>query len=101
MTWLRRNLPGILLAASVAGAAHTGSGRVLPMVGAPIIALFGGAVIGALRRRSVMETGMFAPGLALIRQRLLGIAIVLLGLGLPVGSVLTVGRQTATVLRGH
>ncbi|WP_433683987.1 YeiH family protein [Nocardia sp. CA-119907] len=99
MTWLRRNLPGILLAAAVAGAAM-GSGRVLPMVGAPIIALFGGAVIGAFGRRSAMETGMFAPGLALVRQRLLGIAIVLLGLGLPVGSVLTVGRQTATVLIG-
>ncbi len=99
MTSLRRNLPGILLAAAVAGAA-TGSGRVLPMVGTPIISLFGGAVIGAFGRRSVMETGMFASGLDLIRQRLLGIAIVLLGLGLPVGSVLTVGRQTATVLIG-
>ncbi|WP_228802168.1 hypothetical protein, partial [Nocardia puris] len=33
-------------------------------------------------------------------QRVLGIAIVLLGLGLPLDAVLTVGRETAVVLLG-
>ncbi|WP_433206305.1 YeiH family protein [Nocardia sp. CA-107356] len=99
MMWLRRNLPGILLAAAVATVA-TVLGRAVPMVGAPIIALFVGAALGALARGTVTETGVFAPGLALTRQRVLGAAIVLLGLGLPIGSVLTVGRRTAVVLVG-
>ncbi|MFI6957552.1 YeiH family protein [Nocardia sp. NPDC050408] len=99
MTSLRRNLPGILLAAVVATAA-TILGNALPMVGAPVVALLAGAAIGVLARRSVEEAGIFAPGLALTRKRLLGAAIVLLGLGLPFGSVLTVGRQTAVVLIG-
>lgn len=96
---LPRNLPGILLAGAVATVA-TVLGKVLPMVGAPIVALVGGALISAFAGRSVSETGVFAAGLAVTRQRLLGIAIVLLGLGLPVGSVLAVGRQTAVVLVG-
>ncbi|WP_194814833.1 YeiH family protein [Nocardia sp. XZ_19_385] len=99
MTWLRRNLPGLLLAAAVASVA-TVAGKALPVVGAPVIALCGGALIGVLGRRSVSEAGVFAAGLALTRQRILGAAIVLLGLGLPVGSVLEVGRQTAVVLFG-
>ncbi|MEV6275610.1 putative sulfate exporter family transporter [Nocardia sp. NPDC051832] len=99
MMWLRRNLPGLLLAAAVASVA-TVAGKAAPVVGAPILALCGGVLIGVLGRRSVTETGVFAEGLALTRQRILGAAIVLLGLGLPVGSVLEVGRQTAVVLFG-
>ncbi|MGW0246891.1 YeiH family protein [Nocardia goodfellowii] len=96
---LRANLPGLLAAATIASSA-TVAGRALPIVGAPIIALCGGVLFGLLARRTVRETNVFADGLALVRQRVLGVAIVLLGLGLPVGSVLEVGRQTAAVLFG-
>ncbi|WP_405137745.1 YeiH family protein [Nocardia sp. NBC_01388] len=99
MIWLRRNIPGLLLVAALATAA-TLIGAKLPMVGAPIIALLGGAILGTLARRSCAETGIFASGTALTRKHVLGVAIVLLGLGLPVGSVLTVGRRTAVVLVG-
>lgn len=70
------------------------------MVGTPIIALLGGAILGAMARRSCTETGVFATGMAFTRKHVLGAAIVLLGLGLPVGSVLAVGRRTAVVLVG-
>jgi uncharacterized integral membrane protein (TIGR00698 family) len=99
VTSIRRNLPGLLLAAAVATVA-TLLGRALPMAGAPVIALLGGALIGAVSRQSVEEAGIFAPGLATARKRLLSVAIVLLGLGLPFASVLMVGRQTAVVLVG-
>ncbi|WP_254854131.1 YeiH family protein [Nocardia donostiensis] len=99
MTQLYRIFPGLALAAGLATMA-TLLATVLPIAGAPVLALFGGAVAGVLARRSVAEEGRFGPGLTVARERLLGAAIVLLGLGLPVGAVLEVGRQTIVVLVG-
>ncbi|WP_431954673.1 YeiH family protein [Nocardia lijiangensis] len=94
-----RLLPGLALVAGLATAA-TLIGRIAPAVGAPVVALGAGALVGLARRRSVDEGGVFGPGLALTRQHVLGFAIVLLGLGLPFGAVLSVGRQTAVVMVG-
>lgn len=92
-------LPGLALAAACATGA-TLLALVVPLAAAPVFALAAGAVIGMLARDSVAETGRFGPGLAVARQYLLGAAIVLLGLGLPMDAVLTVGRETAVVLLG-
>ncbi|MEV0335179.1 putative sulfate exporter family transporter [Nocardia sp. NPDC050717] len=91
--------PGLTLAALVATVA-TPLGTALPMVGTPVLALGLGAVAGAVLRRDRAVEERFAPGLDVARQRLLGLAIVLLGLGLPLGSVLGVGRETGVVLVG-
>lgn len=98
MTLLLGLLPGVILAAVLATAA-TAIGAFLPMLGAPVAALAGGALVGALARRGV-TTGRFGPGLELTRQRALAPAIVVLGLALPIGAVLDVGRETAVVLLG-
>ncbi|MEU2035929.1 YeiH family protein [Nocardia amamiensis] len=97
MTALRRRGPGLLVAAVLATAA-TVLATVLPVVGAPVLALLGGAVFGVFARRAGDER--FAPGLAATQQHLLGTAIVLLGLGLPVAAVVGVGRRTGVVLIG-
>ncbi|MGV9822841.1 YeiH family protein [Nocardia xishanensis] len=99
MCCLPRFLPGLALVAGLATVATLG-GRAAPMIGAPVVALVAGALLGLARRRSVDEDGVFGPGLAVTRQRVLGLAIVLLGLGLPFGAALSVGRQTAVVLIG-
>ncbi|QIS06126.1 putative sulfate exporter family transporter [Nocardia brasiliensis] len=99
MTRFRHFGPGLLLAALIATVA-TVLGRMVPVIGAPVLALAIGAVVSAVGRGTVSDTGRFGPGLVATRKRLLGAAIVLLGLGLPVGSVLTVGRETAVVLLG-
>ncbi|MFG1791841.1 YeiH family protein [Nocardia sp. NPDC049149] len=99
MTHLRRFGPGLLVAAALATVA-TLLGTVLPIVGGPVLALFGGVAVGVVGRRFVADTGPLGPGLTLTKQRFLAAAIVLLGLGMPVGSVLTVGRDTAVVLIG-
>lgn len=99
MRRLPRLLPGLALVAGLATAA-TLIDRAAPVVGAPVFALGAGALVGLARRRAVDEDGVFGPGLAVTRQRALGLAIVLLGLGLPFGAVLSVGRQTAVVLVG-
>ncbi|WP_181697436.1 putative sulfate exporter family transporter [Nocardia sp. GTS18] len=90
-------VPGLALALLLAAVA-TPVGKALPMAGAPVVALIAGAVTGMwLRRRGGAR---FEPGLDVARQRVLGWAIVLIGLGLPMGSVLGVGRETAVVLVG-
>ncbi|WP_039798349.1 YeiH family protein [Nocardia araoensis] len=97
MTHIRRYGPGFSAAAAIATVA-TFLGTVWPVLGAPVIALAGGAVFGVFARRAGDER--FAPGLASAQHRLLGAAIVLLGLGLPVGAVVGVGRATMVVLVG-
>ncbi|MFC9875716.1 YeiH family protein [Nocardia salmonicida] len=91
--------PGLLLAALLATVA-TPFGKALPMIGTPVLALGAGAVAGMVLRRKDVTGETFGPGLDVARQRLLGPAIVLLGLGLPLGSVMSVGRETAAVLIG-
>lgn len=92
-------LPGLGLV--VAGAAIAAVvGTVVPAVGGPIVAIALGAAAGAVLRRSGRGPAVFDAGLAFAGQRLLGPAIVLMGLGLPFGAVLSVGRQTAVVLVG-
>lgn len=92
---VNRRFPGLALAAALATAA-TALSAVAPLAGAPVLALAGGAVLGGRAERSAR----FGPGLDWARRHLLGIAIVLLGLGLPLDAVLTVGRDTAVVLLG-
>ncbi|WP_280298102.1 YeiH family protein [Nocardia neocaledoniensis] len=99
MNRVRTLAPGLALAALVATVA-TPLGTALPMVGTPVLALGLGAAAGTALRRDPVVDERFAPGLDVARQRLLGLAIVLLGLGLPLGSVLSVGRETAVVLVG-
>ncbi len=99
MNRVRTLAPGLALAALVATVA-TPLGTALPMVGTPVLALGLGAAAGTVLRRDPAVDQRFAPGLDVARQRLLGLAIVLLGLGLPLGSVLSVGRETAVVLVG-
>lgn len=89
--------PGLALAALLAAVA-TPLGRALPVLGTPVLALGLGVAAGALVRRTTITR--FEAGLELARQRLLAGAIVLLGLCLPMGAVLTVGRDTAVVLIG-
>ncbi|MFE5476000.1 YeiH family protein [Nocardia sp. NPDC056541] len=91
--------PGLILAALLATVA-TPFGKALPMIGTPVLALGAGAVAGMVLRRKDVTGETFGPGLDVARQRLLGLAIVLLGLGLPLGSVMSVGRETAVVLIG-
>ncbi|WP_328662225.1 YeiH family protein [Nocardia salmonicida] len=91
--------PGLILAALLATVA-TPFGKALPMIGTPVLALGAGAVAGMVLRRKDVTGETFGPGLDVARQRLLGLAIVLLGLGLPLGSVMGVGRETAVVLIG-
>lgn len=99
MRTLRSHLPGLLVVAVIASAA-TVLGAHVPIVGAPVSALLAGAVLAALRPRLVADDGRAGPGLDFTRARLLQLAVVLLGLSLPFGTVLSVGHRAGVVVGG-
>jgi uncharacterized integral membrane protein (TIGR00698 family) len=88
-------LPGLAVVVAL-GAAATGLGRLAPVVGAPVI-----AVLLGIAARFVFDPGAWAvKGLAVGSRTPLQLAIVLLGAGLGLGTVLRVGASSLPVMLG-
>ncbi len=86
---------GVVLSAVVAAAA-TGAGRLVPLVGAPVIGLVAGVVITLLVRPSAQ----LAPGIAFCSHQVLQVAVAFLGLQLTLGEAVAAGFQSLPVLVG-
>src|SRR5438132_3710306 len=90
-----RLLPGLVAAAAVAAVALP-LGRVVPQVGAPVIALVLGVAISSLRPRArALDAGLSFAG-----RYVLQAAVVALGATLSLGRVASVGRTSLPVLVG-
>jgi uncharacterized integral membrane protein (TIGR00698 family) len=86
---------GVLLCTAVAGVA-TGLGRLVPVVGAPVIGLLLGVLITVVRRPSRRLTA----GIAFCSHQVLQVAVAALGLQLTLGKALAAGAQSLPVLLG-
>ncbi len=86
-------LPGVLLAAAIAGVA-TVIGGFVPLVGSALPAIVIGVVIALVRRPG----GPFAAGLKFSSKMVLQIAVVLLGSQLSLAQVATVGAESFPVM---
>lgn len=93
--WLRRILPGLALASAI-GLVATGLAHLLPIVGAPVIAIVIGIVVALVRPASAT----LRPGLHVASKRVLQISIVLLGTGLSLHQVASTGLSSLPVLLG-
>ncbi|NJC73146.1 putative sulfate exporter family transporter [Planosporangium thailandense] len=93
---VRRLLPGLAIAA-VIGCLATGIGRLLPVVGAPVIAIALGALAGRWARGAGWAV---AAGSRLAGRYVLQAAIVVFGAGLSLTSVLRVGVASLPVMLG-
>jgi uncharacterized integral membrane protein (TIGR00698 family) len=93
--WPRGVAPGLAWTCSVALVAWPFA-HVVPVLGAPVLAILIGIVVGAARRPSAAA----AVGIAFSATRLLQLAIVLLGTGLSLGEVLRVGGRSLPVMLG-
>lgn len=87
--------PGLLLALTLALAA-TLLARLLPLVGAAVIAILLGIVV----RHVAGLPAFLAPGVRLATKRVLQLSIVLLGTGLSLAQVWTTGRSSLLVMLG-
>ena len=98
MKKIKTYLPGAALALVIAAAAKLlemlESRAGLHFIGASVIALFLGMAVNALHKPG--ET--LAPGVRFTSKKVLKFAIVLLGASLNIGTVLTVGRFSLTVM---
>jgi uncharacterized integral membrane protein (TIGR00698 family) len=92
---LRSLVPGVCCAAAVAGFA-TLLGGLAPVVGAPVFAVLSGIAIAVVRKPSAR----FKPGIAFTSKKVLQASIVLTGLGLSLGQVVSTGAQSMPVLLG-
>jgi uncharacterized membrane protein YadS len=87
-----RLAPGIAVALAIAGVA-TALGQVLPLIGAPVIAI----VLGILLQGRCGPAVLTAPGLRFSGRSLLQTAIVISGLGVSFNAVLRTGIATLPV----
>ncbi len=88
-------LPGLGAAAAITAVAY-GFGRLVPMIGGPIFGLIIGMVIAAFVRPSQA----LRPGIAFAGKQVLQIAIVALGTGLSLTTILRTGAGSLPVMLG-
>ena len=88
-------LPGVLLTAAVASAAWM-AGSLLPAFGAPLFAILAGAVVATVRP---LPSAM-RPGVAFCSRPVLQASVVVLGTGLSLSEVASVGAGSLPVLLG-
>jgi uncharacterized integral membrane protein (TIGR00698 family) len=92
---LRALVPGVGCAGAVAAVA-TLLGGLAPVVGAPVFGIVSGMAIAVARKPSAR----LRPGIAFTSKKVLQGSIVLMGLGLSLGQVLSTGARSMPVLLG-
>ncbi len=86
--------PGFAVAVAIALVSRFIEGLLpIHLIGASVIALFIGMAVNAFWRPAAL-----APGLTFTSKKVLKFAIILLGASLSVGTILTVGRMSLTVM---
>jgi len=95
MVRARLLLPGLTRAAAVALVAWLLS-LIVPLLGAPVLAILVGLAVSAVRRPTLRA----APGISFASSVLLQLAIVLLGTTLALGQILRVGARSLPVMLG-
>jgi uncharacterized integral membrane protein (TIGR00698 family) len=92
---LRLRIPGLSLAFGIAVVA-TAIGRLIPLIGTPVICILIGVTIAAVRKPSVR----FRPGIVTASKLVLQISIVVLGSQLSLSQIMYVGFISLPVMLG-
>lgn len=93
MKFIKTNWRGILLCLCIAVPAWF-LGRLLPVVGGPVFAILIGMVITLFFK----EKGSFQPGIAFTSKKILQYAVILLGFGMNLSSILKTGKQSLPII---
>src|SRR5438128_2043269 len=82
---MKTAVPGLIATAAIAGAAELISRRILPAAPAVVLALAAGALAGNLLSKPMRAA--LAPGLDVVKKRVLRAAIIIYGLGITAGNL--------------
>jgi uncharacterized integral membrane protein (TIGR00698 family) len=93
MEFLRKKAPGILICL-VIGLAAYGLGKLVPVVGGPVFAILIGMILTQVWR----EKGSAQEGVNYTSKKILQYAVILLGFGMDLSTVLATGRQSLPVI---
>jgi uncharacterized integral membrane protein (TIGR00698 family) len=96
---IRAALPGVLAVAAIGGAA-TGLGLVAPVLGAPVLAVLLGLITRTVLDRRAHHGAALQPGSRFAGRFVLQAAVVVLGAGLSIRSVLHTGVASLPVMLG-
>ncbi|HUW78422.1 MAG TPA: putative sulfate exporter family transporter [Candidatus Nanopelagicaceae bacterium] len=94
-TVVKERIPGLFLAFIIAAVA-TLIGRMIPLVGTPVICIVIGVIIAAVRKPGAL----FRPGIVTSSKLVLQISIVVLGSQLSLGQIMRVGFTSLPVMLG-
>lgn len=93
MNLWKRLYKGVLLCLAIAIPAWF-LGRIFEVVGGPVFAILIGMVIALFFK----EKGGYAPGITFVSKKILQYAVILLGFGLNLGTVISVGKTSLPVI---
>ena len=93
MEIIKKNLPGVLVCAAI-GTISFYLGEQIPLVGGPVFAL----LMGILLNLFIKSDKRLSAGISFTSKRLLKFAIILLGFGLNIGQILSVGKISFIVM---
>lgn len=72
-------------------------GKIYPVIGGPVLAILTGMIIGSLiREKSIFSS--LAPGIKFTSKYILQLAVVLLGFGMNLNSVLLTGKESLPII---
>ena len=93
MEIIKKNLPGVLVCTGMATISFY-LGEQIPLVGGPVFAL----LMGILLNLFIKSDKRLSAGISFTSKRLLKFAIILLGFGLNIGQILSVGKISFIVM---
>lgn len=93
MNFIKKNWQGILLCLAISVPSWF-LGKLLPVVGAPVFAIIAGMILTTvLKNKEKMQ-----PGINFSSKKILQYAVILLGFGLDLSTVLRTGRQSLPII---
>lgn len=93
MNFIKKNYSGILLCLAIAILSYF-LGQIVPVVGGPVFAILIGMIITIF----IKDKSKIQPGVSYTSKKILQYAVILLGFGLNLGSILKTGAQSLPII---
>lgn len=93
MSFIKNNISGFLLCLCIAVPAWL-LGKLVPVIGGPVIAIIVGMVLTVI----IKDKSKFQSGITFTSKKILQYAVILLGFGLNLSTILKTGRQSLPII---